>query len=152
MKKGMLLTWQYTSRNKTYSSLARAANHVSEVTFHFWKLNVITKRIYIALVLGLFVLCLFALMPLVNLYFLICGLAPSGWLCTWTLLAEYRSHCTEHKWEAACSLQNMSVTMCLPYISNHMVYLHLFKYFSVLPIRATITHPIKRGRGELTQK
>ena len=130
-----------------YSCLTRPATHVSEVTFYFWKLNVITKRIHIALVLGLF-----ALIPLANLYDFFCGLVPSGWLCTWSLPAEYRSHCTEQNWKAARSLQTISVTMCLPYISNHMVYLHLFKYFLILPIHATMTHTIKRERGEITQR
>ena len=56
--------------------------------------------------------------------FLIFDFKPFGWLYTLTQLGEYESHSTEWNWEAACSLQTVSVTMRLPFISNHVVYLH----------------------------
>jgi len=57
-------------------------------------------------------------------HFLIFDFKPSGWLYTLIQLGEYESHSTEQKWEAARSLQTMSVTMRLTFSSNHMVYLH----------------------------
>jgi len=54
---------------------------------------------------------------------------------------EYKSHGEERKWGAKRSLLK-SVTVRLPFSSDHVVYLHFFKFF-VLPTNATITQSIE---------
>jgi hypothetical protein len=57
------------------------------------------------------------------------------------LSGEYKSHGEERKWGAKRSLLK-SVTVRLPFSSDHVVYLHFFKFF-VLPTNATITQSIE---------
>ena len=98
----------------------------------------IFQSIHLVLVLHLFVLRLFALMPLASLLCLLIG-----WLHTWTQLREYESHGAEQTCETAPSLQTTSTTMCSSFSSGYVAHLHLFKPFCIiLPTNAMITHPV----------
>ena len=67
--------------------------------------------------------------PLLNLRPVILILTPFGWLRTRTQPRLCRSHGAEQNWRDAWSLQFTSLTVRLPYGSDCLVYLHLFKFF-----------------------
>lgn len=54
---------------------------------------------------------------------------PFGWMHTWMQPGKYESPSTEQTQENAHSMQTTSVTTCKPFISNHVVYLHVFSFF-----------------------
>jgi len=86
--------------------------------------------------------------PILHSPYLIFSLTPFGCLHAWTLPREYGSHGEEQNWEAACSLQNTTVTVCTPFSSDRVVYLHLFKclFFFVLHKNTTMIHPIEEQK------
>ena len=72
-------------------------------------------------------------------------LTPFGWLLPWALSGRYRYHGAEQNGRLR-SLRTAPITECLPFSSDHVVCLHLFKFVTV-PTKVTMTRTIE---GEKT--